>query len=699
MYFIKILLIVLIPLLGTTQSIDKRRAQITEEDGSPLTYPYKIKFPNGSVTDNGDNTTSISVLTETSADLRYLMLDCSNDPLTENLALSANKAGLYGISIRNSNSNVVDVAGATMTLINDQGYWGLQGMTSSASTILGGSLINTYHTYNQGYGDSLYTVDGNKDHVFYSDPTDSHNFSALSNEILRLEADGDIMSALGSFSIGSSLSGGSNNYLIIDGETTSSRITLTGSNSGIKVDSNLWMNNDIRFGDKRIMNFGDSEDSRIMWRTDGNASLMFGTLCGNANYSGYVSLSERGDMSSSNRWPAGTTVNPIWRVYSADETQADDYIEMKHDQTDGEIKVGNGDLNLDADSYVANGTYSGAVNTGENSTTNLVLENSDTATSSTDLKYPPNITFKGSGWTGSAEQTTEHMIVSDPTNNGNPTFYIKVREGGTGSWTNILWINSFGQFGLPINLASYSIGEAISEKFIMSNDKSASASLDQFSGTAKMYGLGWETTGGSSECMSIDWHVAPEQGTLGAVGRLNFFTGNDNYYPSMTNELLSLGWGDDSGVTGLSLNRLGTFSDYVFDVDGVSYLGDGGSTDFSKIEDDGTLEFNGAATVWDDIQVSAGSASRLGFTDPDWAQFQDDGSGSTGVYQLAFDNTTDEELYFTAELPHGWKLGSTIYPHVHWSPEDTNTGNVVWGLEYTISAINGTFGNSTKIRS
>lgn len=33
---------------------------VTEEDGSPSTYPYKLKFANGTVTDNGDGTTSVS---------------------------------------------------------------------------------------------------------------------------------------------------------------------------------------------------------------------------------------------------------------------------------------------------------------------------------------------------------------------------------------------------------------------------------------------------------------------------------------------------------------------------------------------------------------------------------------------------------------------------------------------------------------
>jgi hypothetical protein len=34
--------------------------QVSEEDGSPSVFPWKIKFNNGSVTNNGDGTVSIS---------------------------------------------------------------------------------------------------------------------------------------------------------------------------------------------------------------------------------------------------------------------------------------------------------------------------------------------------------------------------------------------------------------------------------------------------------------------------------------------------------------------------------------------------------------------------------------------------------------------------------------------------------------
>ena len=113
-------------------------------------------------------------------------------PYDSDLVISASYAGLLGTKITNTYSGAATVAGAVHQMINDQGYWGLTGMTNSGSTIGGGAFANTMHFYNQGYGNSLFSVDGNKDFVWYSDPTDAHDFSSLSNEIMRLKADGEL---------------------------------------------------------------------------------------------------------------------------------------------------------------------------------------------------------------------------------------------------------------------------------------------------------------------------------------------------------------------------------------------------------------------------------------------------------------------------------------------------------------------------
>lgn len=113
----------------------------------------------------------------------------------------------------------------------------------------------------------------------------------------------------------------------------------------------------------------------------------------------------------------------------------------------------------------------------------------------------------------------------------------------------------------------------------------------------------------------------------------------------------------------------------------------------------GQIRLYGAATGWDDLRVPVATTRLGGTKDPDWAQLKDNGSGSQGVFIQWFDDTTEEEVYFEVQMPHAWKQGSDIYPHVHWVPKTTGaSGNYVkWGLEYTWANINGSFGNTTII--
>lgn len=100
---------------------------------------------------------------------------------------------------------------------------------------------------------------------------------------------------------------------------------------------------------------------------------------------------------------------------------------------------------------------------------------------------------------------------------------------------------------------------------------------------------------------------------------------------------------------------------------------------------------------WDDLRVPL-TATRLGASrTPGWAQFKDNGAGSTGVYTNWFDKNTEEEMFFEVELPNSYKEGTDIEAHVHWTPNANGAGQVSWGLEYTWQNIAGTFGNTTII--
>ncbi len=129
------------------------------------------------------------------------------------------------------------------------------------------------------------------------------------------------------------------------------------------------------------------------------------------------------------------------------------------------------------------------------------------------------------------------------------------------------------------------------------------------------------------------------------------------------------------------------------DENNITKIGDADGSNYSKIEADGTIEFNGNATVWDDLRVPVTTA-KPGNVVPDFAGFLATG----GLKTYLFDGGgRAEEIHFIVQMPHSYKLGTNITPHVHWTPTDTNTGNVRWSLEYTWQQRGAVFGASTTI--
>lgn len=118
----------------------------------------------------------------------------------------------------------------------------------------------------------------------------------------------------------------------------------------------------------------------------------------------------------------------------------------------------------------------------------------------------------------------------------------------------------------------------------------------------------------------------------------------------------------------------------------------GGSANYVKIEADGTIQLLGDATGWEDLRVPATSAV-VGAAPPDLGAFGPSG----GLKTYLFDKATDQEVHLAVQLPHTWEEASNITPHVHWSPVDTNTGTVRWGLEYSWANMDGTFGAPSTI--
>jgi hypothetical protein len=110
----------------------------------------------------------------------------------------------------------------------------------------------------------------------------------------------------------------------------------------------------------------------------------------------------------------------------------------------------------------------------------------------------------------------------------------------------------------------------------------------------------------------------------------------------------------------------------------------GDDTNNLTVEKDGTIVFNGTTTVWEDYVTPINRATFGGASnDPAPTKLFDDGAGSAGIWALVFSN--GDEVIITAQLPHSWKVGSTIYPHIHFMTTSDVSPSDNFGIEFEYS--------------
>jgi len=109
-------------------------------------------------------------------------------------------------------------------------------------------------------------------------------------------------------------------------------------------------------------------------------------------------------------------------------------------------------------------------------------------------------------------------------------------------------------------------------------------------------------------------------------------------------------------------------------------------------QSDGSPILNGTATSFTDLVVNPATARNSGGTTPNWSQFV-----STNIYTWHFADGAIQEVNFSVQLPHGYKEGSTIYPHIHWAPSSVAAAltRVRWVLEYQWVDLHGAFTATT----
>lgn len=87
--------------------------------------------------------------------------------------------------------------------------------------------------------------------------------------------------------------------------------------------------------------------------------------------------------------------------------------------------------------------------------------------------------------------------------------------------------------------------------------------------------------------------------------------------------------------------------------------------------------------MWDDLKYPAqGIDPPVAASDP---------TRDTNDGMLLFSATQPNIIAGGALMPHGWKLGSMIEPHIHWTPTDNTAGDVVWLFQWSVAAIGDVF--------
>ena len=111
---------------------------------------------------------------------------------------------------------------------------------------------------------------------------------------------------------------------------------------------------------------------------------------------------------------------------------------------------------------------------------------------------------------------------------------------------------------------------------------------------------------------------------------------------------------------------------------GVIAGGDGANT--SVFEADGTLRFDGNATVWDDIFFGFEGSKIPGAGFPSWLAW----NGNLNAYRFGVGDSLEPD---GGEFSHKYHEGSDYEIHIHWATNGTEVVDkyVRWQVEYSIT--------------
>lgn len=114
------------------------------------------------------------------------------------------------------------------------------------------------------------------------------------------------------------------------------------------------------------------------------------------------------------------------------------------------------------------------------------------------------------------------------------------------------------------------------------------------------------------------------------------------------------------------------------------------TTSLIKITQDSTV-YDGWEDYTTDIIIRT---DQVAINKPAWTLFRNN------IYGFAFDPTTLKEFFANVHVKHDYALGTSIFPHVHWSTgNSTEVAVVRWGFEWTYAQGHGqaAYGDTTTV--
>ncbi len=105
----------------------------------------------------------------------------------------------------------------------------------------------------------------------------------------------------------------------------------------------------------------------------------------------------------------------------------------------------------------------------------------------------------------------------------------------------------------------------------------------------------------------------------------------------------------------------------------------------ASLSDDGHRQLHSSILCWDDLQCPPEAFNAQGSPSPPTI----DNTTVPGTW--LFSGTIENNLAVVRQMPHRWKQGGTLKPHVHWEKTTTGSGEVMWQWCYSIANVGAVF--------